>query len=391
MKYVRSGVIIAVMTLIFVGIFEVGARAWLWRSPQVPTVKQGFGFSRVGYGDLIPNLNVVEELFPSRPYRLITNSVGLRNTEEVIEDDAVFRVLAIGDSFTYGFYVHNEEAYPYRLEETLEQRLGTPFQVLNAGIPGYTVADALSYMREKGVHLKPDLVILGSYTNDIFDYFPRMREFYAREVFLQYATYPPVIAENNPTLAWLRDNVALYGVIEQFRAQYRTAQIEDQMNRVTPTVPGLQGIYQDITFFNPESPEYSEEYAQLAQDVADLAQLLRDEGVPLVWVSFPDLIQLPEESPYSDSPQRFFKRVADQAGIPFIDLLPVFKDMGGDIQSLYLKYYDSSLPVDPNNPEHDTMMFEGDGHLSMYGNLVSARVIADVLIQEGLVSQTVTP
>jgi len=375
------------MTVLLVVIIELGARVVLWQSPQTPTSKQGFGFSTVGYGDLIPNLNTTETLMPIRPYHLKTNSAGLRNSDEINEDESVFRVLAIGDSFTYGFYVHNEEAYPYRLEEVLEQTLSGRFQVLNAGIPGYTVADSLSYMRDKGMALKPDLVILGSYTNDIFDYYPRMREFYAREVFLQYATYPPRVENASPLEEWLRQNTALFTVIERFRAQYREAQIEDTMNRITPYVPDLQGVYQDMTFFNPDSPDYRAQYDGLGADVKALAELLNEQNIPLMWVSFPDLIQLPDDSPYNDAPQQFFQRVADEAGITFVNLLPDFKALDGDIQALYLKYYNRDLPTDPNNPEALTMMFEGDGHLSMYGNLVTARIVAESLIQNGLVPE----
>jgi lysophospholipase L1-like esterase len=388
MKWLK---LVLINVLVFVGLLlllEAGARVVLWQSPQTPVVKQSFGFSTTGYGDLIPNLDVVETLMPSRPYRLRTNSVGLRNTDELNPDERVFRILAIGDSFTYGFYVHNEEAYPYRLEEVLEQTLEGRFQVLNGGIPGYTVADALSYLRDKGLALEPDLVILGSYTNDIFDYVPRMREFYAREVFLQYATHPPKVENANPLLAWLRDNVALFTLIEQWREQYREAQIEDTLNRVTPYVPGLQGLYQDMTFFNPDAPDYRAQYDALEADIAAMASLLQERGVPLVWVSFPDLIQLPQGSPYSDAPQRFFQRTAEANGVTFVDMLPVFQSLEGDIQALYLKHYNRDLPIDPNNPEYLTMGFEGDGHLSMYGNLITARTVAQTLIARELVPTT---
>src|SRR5262249_48072666 len=146
---------------------ELVARAILWRSSAVTDrVEVAFGFSPGGYGDLLPNIDSVERLYPSRPYHLKTNSVGLRNNEELVLNPNVYRILAIGDSYTYGFYVHNEETFPARLEERLYELREAHFQVLNAGIPGYTIEDELSYLKDKGLKLNPKLVILGVYTND---------------------------------------------------------------------------------------------------------------------------------------------------------------------------------------------------------------------------------
>jgi hypothetical protein len=69
---------------------------------------------------------------------------------------------------------------------------------------------------------------------------------------------------------------------------------------------------------------------------------------------------------------------------PFLDLLPVFR-AAGDIESLYLMHYNSHAEVAPGAPDAPVMIYTGDGHLSPYGHLVTARAVGAMLIMEGLV------
>ncbi len=370
-------------TLVILLACELTARIAQWRSPLQPEPQpEEFGFSTTGYGDLRPNLHHVETLYDVRPYFLQTNSAGLRNTEEIIEDESVFRVLAIGDSFTYGYYVHNQETWTARLEETLNQRLTTRVQVLNAGVPGYTIEDELAYLREKGLALSPDLVILGVYTNDIMDLNPRIREYFARSVLL--AQSAPVVENVPPFEAFLRDNVALYSLMRDARATYREYRIEAAINRVTPTMDGLRELYLNLTFLQPDAPEYQTEWERYEGMLREMVALLADENIPLVIVMFPDLAQLPENGGLPDVPQRRLARMAADTSTPFLDMLPMFRQ-AGDIQSLYLMYYSDSAQVDPDAPDAAVMVFIGDGHPSPYANLVTARAVAEMVIEERFV------
>ena len=357
---------------------ELLARAALWHRPQ-QVAEAGFGYSRSGYGDLTPNLNHVERLYNIRPYFLQTNSVGLRNDRE-IEENAV-RILAIGDSFTYGMYVHNHETFPARLEERLNQLLAPEVQVLNAGVPGYTIQDELEYLHEKGLALEPDVVILGTYTNDVFDFYPPMREIMARSVLLNAVTDPAEPPAPNPLDALLGDHLALYTALQQLRASYGQAQIERQINQVTPTIDGLHRTYQDLTFLRPQ--DFPEEWAAYEHTLHDMIDLLDEKGIPLVIVLFPDVAQLPPETALTEVPQQELARIAAETGTPFLDMLPVFREIG-DVQSLYLMYYNKHAQFDPNAPDAVVGQYTGDGHPTPYGYLVTARLLADLLLQENL-------
>jgi lysophospholipase L1-like esterase len=98
--------------------------------------------------------------------RLRTNSLGLRGPE--VHANGTRLVLALGDSCTWGWRVDERDSYPAVLQELLNQRAGTEaYQVLNAGFPGHTSYQGLRYLRERGIKLKPWLVIVGYGFNDL--------------------------------------------------------------------------------------------------------------------------------------------------------------------------------------------------------------------------------
>jgi len=96
-----------------------------------------------------------------------TNGFGLRG--DPVRDDGSIRILTVGDSCTWGWGVGQEEAYPAVLQRLLDERHGAGrYQVLNAGVPGYTTYEGLIYLRERGLALKPAVVIADYGFNETF-------------------------------------------------------------------------------------------------------------------------------------------------------------------------------------------------------------------------------
>lgn len=94
------------------------------------------------------------------------NSLGLRGPE--LRDDGSKRILAIGDSCTWGWGAEQDETYPAVLQRLLDERNGRgAYQVINAGVPGYTSYQGLLYLRERGLSLDPSIVIAAYGFNDI--------------------------------------------------------------------------------------------------------------------------------------------------------------------------------------------------------------------------------
>ncbi len=108
-------------------------------------------------------------------FHVTTNSLRMRGREiSPKKPPGVFRVLVMGDSWTFGEGVNDDETFCARLEELLNRRLkgaGLRAEVLNAAYTaGYSPDSAYVYLHRKGFAFKPDVVIYASVvSNDIFD------------------------------------------------------------------------------------------------------------------------------------------------------------------------------------------------------------------------------
>lgn len=95
------------------------------------------------------------------------NSLGFRDNEFSLKKDNKFRIIVLGDSCTAGFEVNLEDTYSKQLENILniEKRLKY-YEVINAGIPGYTSFQGERYFSIITKEFKPDLVVVFFGTND---------------------------------------------------------------------------------------------------------------------------------------------------------------------------------------------------------------------------------
>ncbi|HOZ47662.1 MAG TPA: GDSL-type esterase/lipase family protein [Candidatus Hydrogenedentes bacterium] len=98
-------------------------------------------------------------------FRVSTNAEGLRNGP-LVNDRPRCRVLAIGDSTTFGLCVEDDQAWPNRLEVTLDDDGPALYEVLNAGVVRYSSFQGLRYLQTRGEALRPDVVIASFGPND---------------------------------------------------------------------------------------------------------------------------------------------------------------------------------------------------------------------------------
>lgn len=121
----------------------------------------------------IPGL--VYEMSPNRQIMrngvlLKTNQYGMRDDEPVSQkSDSPCRVAALGDSYTFGWRVTQEEAYPKVLERLLrESPLASAchFEVLNFGVMGYSSFEEALLLKYRAVNFDARVVILGYVLND---------------------------------------------------------------------------------------------------------------------------------------------------------------------------------------------------------------------------------
>lgn len=99
------------------------------------------------------------------------NSLGYRGSEfSHQKTNSKFRILVVGDSFTFGHGVEDYQTYPARLENFLRES-NSKIEVINAGYAsGFSPDSYYLYLQEEGFKLMPDLVIMGFFVwNDIAD------------------------------------------------------------------------------------------------------------------------------------------------------------------------------------------------------------------------------
>lgn len=111
-------------------------------------------------------------------YTITINADGLNDRFDYsIEKNAsVFRIVAIGDSYTFGQYVDTKDNYPERLEDLLNNKLKCgdikKFEVINLGVGGYDIQYAVERFKRRGIKYNPDLVLWYLNNND----FSELRE-----------------------------------------------------------------------------------------------------------------------------------------------------------------------------------------------------------------------
>jgi lysophospholipase L1-like esterase len=148
------------------GFIEFGLRM-LYPDPRILRRDAELGY--------VPTANLdVRKVFGGheRVVRITTNSQGLRAPETALQPPAsgVRRILALGDSFTFGHAVEVSEAWPAALERAVAERSRTRHEVVNAGVSGYGTGQQLLLYRRLEPHVRPDAVVLAfAVVNDTLD------------------------------------------------------------------------------------------------------------------------------------------------------------------------------------------------------------------------------
>jgi hypothetical protein len=119
--------------------------------PVIPNVGQ-FD-ERLGWSKIPLAHGVSERTGYAIEYRI--NSKGLRDEETTYKKpEDTFRIVLVGDSYTFGFGVPIEKHFSTLLEGYFQN-----VEVINMGIDGFGVDQELLYLRLEGFRYEPDLVL----------------------------------------------------------------------------------------------------------------------------------------------------------------------------------------------------------------------------------------
>jgi len=154
-------------------------------------------------------------------WKFTTNSKGFRNSAEFpyAKPQGTLRILSLGDSHTQGYEVRQDYTYSAATERYLRGR-GVSAEAINAGVSGYSTAEALAYLEGEGHLFQPDVVVLGFYANDFEDnlkagLFALDSQNELKEQ--KYEHIPGVRIQNViysvPPVRWLSENSYLYSLV----------------------------------------------------------------------------------------------------------------------------------------------------------------------------------
>jgi lysophospholipase L1-like esterase len=235
------------------------------------------------------------------------NSHGLRDREiSLLKPSNTFRILALGDSFTYGAGVRIEETYVKQLEAMLNQKLGNRgirYEVLNAGVPGYNTHQELIHLKEVGLLYHPDLILIGFTMSDAeLGFFG-----------LKNATGPnwPIQLKE-----WIKDHFALYNFIR--------LGLKRLVDRIEATKYDVEaGGTSVLPLQLAAAGKTSEGWDLCRQSLENFAAIAKDRGIPVLLVIYPFLGQLDDTNPFTGS-HALIARTASGYGMGVVDLLPHF-------------------------------------------------------------------
>ena len=262
----------------------------------------------------------------------VANSHGHRDIEVTLKKPpGVFRILVIGDSFTVGANVRQEEAYPKVLEKHLKSVYGSRIQVVNSGVGGWQPFQYAQYLEHYGHRFEPDLILIGFFVgNDTFDTYTEVGQ-------LNTAIHGHTISPDAAARPFITLQVFLYDHSNLARLL---------LNR---------GPVASDTFIRKQCDDFTEQYLAIqrarlanhlrynsaqrdqAQNAVNQIHRIRDragDSVPVIVALLPDESQINQtlqkriinakEIPEYDfkMPQSMLIEMFRDIGIPTIDVLP---------------------------------------------------------------------
>lgn len=237
----------------------------------------------------------------------LTNSRGWRGPQfEPTFQPGELRVLALGDSCTFGKAVEEAQTWPRQLESLLRAAPAAPRSVLvgNLGVNGYSGADYVGAFLEQGFALKPQIVLIGYNIND----FPNVVKQTDLEIFQNRENLRAMVSYR-----W-RDKLGKLALFRWLRARYydsnrlRDFARMEELARTTTAAPGT-------------TPE------RMALEEARLRELViaaRAVGAQIVLFLFPYESQVYLDQ-YARGPVEAIEQLARALEVEHIDMLEPFR------------------------------------------------------------------
>ena len=223
------------------------------------------------------------------------NSFGMRDQPyELSVSEGVRRIVAMGDSVTFGLGVALENTYSKKLELALNQEAvqDESIQVMNFGVSGYSTDSELELFEVKARLFNPDIVVVGYVMNDPIH--TSSLALAAAKTIKKDQEFGE-LADRSQVLAWVK------------------------MNWVQATT-GLNAMGAYDPFYAVEG----ERWASVVESMKSFKRLSQEDGFDLVVVVFPMLYDF-QDYPFEAYRQQVLK-LLNELDIDHIDLLPAYSE-----------------------------------------------------------------
>ena len=239
----------------------------------------------------------------------MSNSHGMRSREvSIAEAKQRQRVLCFGDSSTFAFGVDFADAWPNRLQGLLDGERPGAFEVLNAGIPGQTTYQGRQRLERELDKWEPQWAVITFGNNDGWRWDGRADKEHSRQ---SGTTFDLPFLNHSQAWQWL-------------------VSCRERMARARATRDQLRWAQQATwNYFDPNetwTPRVSvDDFA--ANLHAMIVECRQHQCRPLL-VVWPDQRQLVGQPTWRPPYQEAMRRVAVEAGVSCLDLVPVFEQAG---------------------------------------------------------------
>ena len=92
-------------------------------------------------------------------YKINSDSLNQITNIPVERSEDVFRIIILGDSYTFGVNVNTEDNYPMQLQEILNKQCTNKFEIINLGVGGYDIQYVEHRYQLRGKKYAPDLIV----------------------------------------------------------------------------------------------------------------------------------------------------------------------------------------------------------------------------------------
>lgn len=207
-----------------------------------------------------------------------------------------YRIIVVGDSFTFGPRMQFDDTFPKRLERLLNLNENQPkVEVINYGVPGASTAVEARLVKHALKYFDPDLILLEVTLND-----PELKDYHQ--------THPEV------------------GKFGQLRLEHPIFRHWKSLAFFVTRLYNLRSHQQYIKYFEDlfDQPETWENFAGSASLIQKMAEV---RNVKIAAVVFPLFFRsLGDDYPFVRI-HRKINEYFQTLGVPLLDLLPAFRNM----------------------------------------------------------------